>query len=259
MVREIVVILPGTRKTSRNIKANIEDLSVDIKMIPIIDVKVDYGAVGEAYEKFSSESSIDLSIFTSKTAVRIVRELIPRAWRWAKVRSVAIGPGTASLLNSLGVENVDVPSEHSSNGLIEFLKGVPNNTSITLYCSMHVNPSLEEFVRSFFNHNYIFKLYSINKLIDRVDNIVKLVKSKPSKRFLVILTSLQILRILLEDGRLQHLKNVSFSAISRRIADEAERLGFPISHNPQKCRIDEYYADLRNYLKNLLNSQPSTL
>ncbi|MCS7126596.1 MAG: uroporphyrinogen-III synthase [Aigarchaeota archaeon] len=252
MTRDLVVILPGTVSTSRNIVKSLADLEVSIKIIPILKVKIDREVVKTANRVLSQITGIEYSVFTSKTAVEIVHDLIPIAWRYARIRSVAIGPGTASLLNSLGAESIDIPIKHSSEGLIEFLKRVPSSASVALYCSSFVDQSLEDFINHVFLQKYIFKLYNISGSRKSIDQIVELVESNPSKTFLIILTSLQILRILSEDGRLRSLSNVFFSTISKRISDEAVRLKFPISHSSQIDRIDEYYVELKKYITNLL-------
>ncbi|MDW8044982.1 MAG: uroporphyrinogen-III synthase, partial [Nitrososphaerota archaeon] len=83
----------------------------------------------------------DLSIFTSKTAVKVVFDLISEAWECARSYSIAIGFGTASLLKSLGVRSVDLPSKHNSEGLIQLLKGLSYKSIVVLYCSKNVNNS----------------------------------------------------------------------------------------------------------------------
>ncbi|MCS7117135.1 MAG: hypothetical protein RMJ31_04340 [Nitrososphaerota archaeon] len=76
-------------------------------------------------------------------------------------------------------------------------------------------------------------------------------KSDNSQTYLLILTSIKIVQTLSKALDHVQLNNVIFSALSKRIASEAERLGFRISHLSDTGRIDDYYESLRGFIKSL--------
>lgn len=252
MVERIVVVFPGTPETSRNIAGYLRDLDIEIKIIPVIRVEVDWEEVERARKLFSSKIEIDLSIFTSKTAVRIVKSYIPEAWKHVEKRALAIGPGTASLLKSLEVNNVEISEKHSSIGLIEMISGKPHNTRVSLYCSKNVNKILEEFIAKNFIESQVFKLYNTIEQKKNIQKLVDLVESDSSSTFLIVVSSLQVLSILSKEEKLQLTQNIIYSAISRRIYEEAGKLNFKISHIPQTEKISEYYIILRKYIETLI-------
>lgn len=249
MHEKLIVILIGMVGTSESIIKKLKDLDVRIKLIPVIDVDVDYNEVALIRRLFSSKFKPNLSVFTSKTAVKIVFNLIPEAWECAKSHAIAIGSGTASLLKTLNVQLVDLPTKHNSEGLIQLLKIFSRNNTIALYCSKEVNPILEEFIKKNFKNSYIFKLYGINESKNGVKYVSELIKSDPSKMYLIILTSFKIVQILPKIFHNLPLHNVIFSALSERIANEAKKLGFHISHLSNSDKIDDYYKSLREYVR----------
>lgn len=253
MIMKLTVILPGTADTSRNILERISRAGVDVRVFPLIGIKIDEAAVRSASEASSSpDFRAELSVFTSKTAVKIVHRLLPRAWEQARSSSVAIGPGTAHLLRRLGSGAVHVPAVHSSAGLIELLKNLESDLPVVLYCSKDVNVSLKKFFEEHFERGLVFELYTVSALRERVEKLVDMVRSNPSEVFLIVLPSSTVLKIISEDGRLKSLSNVVFSALSERIADEAVRAGIPVSHYPKTVRIDEYYSHLLEFIRGLV-------
>ena len=254
MDRRLVVVLPGTRDTSRNIVKHLRDLDIEFMIIPVIDVEIDHAEVESARRAFSSGFTPDISVFTSKTAVKIVRKIIPDAWKYAEMRSLAIGPGTASLLKRLGAENVEAPEKHSSEGLIEFLLKIQKNSSLSLYCSKHVNLQLEEFIKESFRSFHIFKLYTIRENRENLKKLIEHVDSFPGKLFIIVLTSLKVLKVL-SDGKLLSAQNIVYSVMSRRLLSEALKLNLPIYHGFSASDVNLYYENLRSLIKKLLTSQ----
>ncbi|MCX8191645.1 MAG: uroporphyrinogen-III synthase, partial [Nitrososphaerales archaeon] len=222
-----------------------------IKVIPIVRVCIDHNEIMLARKIFQSKFKPDLSIFTSKTAVKVVFDLISEAWECARSYSIAIGFGTASLLKSLGVRSVDLPNTHNSEGLIQLLKGLSYKSIVVLYCSKNVNPILEGFIKDKFENSHIFKLYSVEESMEGLERMIKLFKSDNSQTYLLILTSIKIVQTLSKALDHVQLNNVIFSALSKRIANEAERLGFHIPHLSDTGRIDDYYESLRGFIKSL--------
>ncbi|MCF8884962.1 MAG: uroporphyrinogen-III synthase [Nitrososphaerota archaeon] len=253
MDRSIVVILPGTLDTSRNIVRYLRDLDIEIKMIPILRVKINRDEIKAAQKIFSSGFTPDVSIFTSKTAVKIVKKLIPVAWRCAKKYSIAIGPGTASLIRKLGGLEVKHPQEHSSEGLMKYLINFPESIRLAAYCSSEVNMSLENFLKEYFKDVCLWKLYTLSEETASVKEIVDLVGTSAGRTYLIVITSLKILKIISREvDLLTKYGNVFFSAISKRLAREASRLGLKINHLSSTNNIIEYYNELRQYIENLL-------
>ena len=230
MGKEVVVILPGTEDTSRNIARYLRDLDVEIRIIPLIKIRIDWGEVESARKVFSLGFAPSMSIFTSKTAVKIVKKLIPEAWRYAVEYSLAIGPGTASLLKKLGVENMKYPAEHSSKGLLELLSKMPNESSLALYCSKHVNLHLKEFIERNFESSIICRLYTILEAGKNIEQLVNLIESYPNKTFVIIITCYSILRILAKTEKFSSIRNVVYSVLGSRLLEEASRLKFHIHH-----------------------------
>ncbi|MEM3620931.1 MAG: hypothetical protein QXO45_07355, partial [Nitrososphaerota archaeon] len=74
MARKITVILPTTVETSRNIARHLKGLDIEVIIMPIIKAEIDWGEVERARNFFSSNIEVDMTVFTSKTAVEIVRE-----------------------------------------------------------------------------------------------------------------------------------------------------------------------------------------
>jgi len=254
MDRRLVVVLPGTRDTSRNIVKHLKDLDIEFMMIPVIDVEIDHAEVESARRAFSSGFTPDISVFTSKTAVKVVKKFIPEAWKHAEKRLLAIGPGTASLLKRLGAENVEVPEKHSSEGLINFLSNIMKNSSLALYCSKYVNLHLEEFIKENFDSFRIFKLYTIIEKEENLEKLIKHVKSCSGKFYIIIVTSLKILKILSEE-KLLSAQNIVYSVMSRRLLSEALKLNLPICHEFSASDLNLYYENLRSFIKKLLTSQ----
>jgi len=254
MGRRIVVVLPGTRDTSRNIIKYLRGLDVEFKVIPIIDVKIDHGEVEEAQKAFSSGFTPDVSVFTSKTAVKVVKKLIPEAWKHAEKHSLAIGPGTASLLRKLGAENVEVPKKHSSEGLIEFLSNISKNSYLALYCSKYVTLHLEEFIKEHFDSSHIFKLYTILKKGENLEKLIEHVRLCSGRLFIIVVTSLKVLKILSEE-KILSAQNIVYSVMSRRLLSEALKLNLPIYHGFSASDVNLYYENLRSLIKKLLTSQ----
>ncbi|MEM0079146.1 MAG: uroporphyrinogen-III synthase [Nitrososphaerota archaeon] len=252
MARKITVILPTTLETSRNIARYLRGLDIEVRVMPVVKVEVDWGEVERARKLFSLNIEVDLTIFTSKTAVRIVREHLPEAWKHVEKHALAIGPGTASLLESLGVKRVEIPTEHSSKGLISVLSRTINIGRLILYCSKDVNMLLEEFIKEKFRESIIFKLYSIGELSENVKKIAGLVGSDNSKIFIIIISSMRVLRSLLSKRELLDAKNVIYSVFSKRLLEEAERRGVCIHHYPETHDLKNYYLDLRRYINRLL-------
>ncbi|MEM3819516.1 MAG: uroporphyrinogen-III synthase [Nitrososphaerota archaeon] len=254
MARKITVILPTTVETSRNIARHLKGLDIEVIIMPIIKAEIDWGEVERARNFFSSNIEVDMTVFTSKTAVEIVKEHIIEAWKHVEKYALAIGPGTASLLKSLGVRKVETPVEHSSKGLINILSKTIGISQLVLYCSKDVNALLEEFIKEKFPESIIFKLYSISELSENVKKIVGLVRSDNSKNFIIILSSMRILRSLLSERELLEARNVFFSVFSKRLLEEAERRGVHIHHCPEANDLKNYYLDLREYINKLLRN-----
>lgn len=255
MGRSIVIILPGTPGTSRNIARHLRDLDVEVKIIPVVDVKIHHEEVKSACKVFSSGFTPDISIFTSKTAVKIVKRLIPEAWRYAEKYSIAIGPGTASLIRKLGGMKVEYPREHSSEGLVKYLINLPNLIKPAVYCSSEVNTLLEQFLRKHFNEFCLWKLYSLFEKAVSMKKIIELVRTRFEKTYVIVITSLKILKIISREAELlaRH-ENLFFSLISKRLVEEASRLGLRIDHSSSTNNITEYYVELKKYIKDLLQN-----
>lgn len=251
----ITVILPGTRGTSRNIAKYLGGLNVDVKMIPVIDIEIDYDEVESARKIVSSGLRPEISIFTSKTAVKIVRSLIPEAWRYAEKYSLAIGLGTYSLLRRLGAYKVELPEEQSSTGLIEFLSKMPRRCSLALYCSKHVNARLEGFIKENFDIFCINKLYTITENRGNVEKLIELVKASSEKTYLIVVTCLNILKIFSKEEELLSSRNIIYSVMSGRLLEEASRLKLPVHHSFSGTNVKLYYEDLSSYVGDLLRSK----
>ncbi len=254
MGREVVVILPGTVDTSMNIARYLSDLDIEIRIIPLIKIKIDWDEVESARKVFSLGFAPNVSVFTSKTAVKIVEKLIPEAWQYAVKHSLAIGPGTASLLKKLGVENTEHPTEHSSKGLVELLSRMSGESSLALYCSKHVSLRLKEFIEQNFESSIIFRLYTILGASKNIEQLINLIESYPMKTFVIIITCYSILRILAKTGKFSSPQNVVYSVLSSRLLEEASRLKFHIHHGFPVNSIETYYDNLRNYIRELLTS-----
>ena len=253
MDRNIVVVLPGTHDSSRNIARYLRDLDIDVKIIPVICIEVNQNEVESAYRAFYSGFTPDVSIFTSKTAVKIVKKLIPEAWRYAKRYSIAIGPGTASLIRRLGGSRVKYPQEHSSEGLIKYLINLPDSIRIAAYCSSEVNILLENFLKEYFKELYLWKLYTLSEKATSINEMVDLFKTSIGGIFLIVITSSKILRIISREAEsITKHGNVFFSVISKRLAEEASRLGLKIDHSSSTNNIIGYYDELRKYINHLL-------
>lgn len=259
MDRKIIVILPGTRDTSRNIARYLRGLDVEIKIMPVIDVKVNYDEVEQARRVFSSGFKPDISIFTSKTAVKIVKKLIPDAWKYAEKYSIAIGPGTANLLRRLGGKRIEYPEEHSSKGLIKHLADVPESITLAGYCSTDVNHLLEEFIVDYFKESYLWKLYSLSEKTVYVEKLIELVRKQIEKTFVIVVTSLKVLTVI--SGKSELLTkhgNVFFSVISRRLVEEASRLRLNVDHFSSTDNVREYYLELKRYIYDLMKEPESS-
>lgn len=254
MAREVVVILPGTLDTSRNIARYLRDLDVEIRIIPLIKIKIDWDEIESARKVYSLGFAPDVSIFTSKTAVKIVKKLIPEAWRQAVEYSIAIGPGTASLLKKLGVKIIEYPTEHSSKGLVELLSKISKSSSLALYCSKHVSLRLKEFIEQNFEPSIIFRLYTILEAGKNIEQLVNLIESYPMKTFVITITCYSILRILAKTEKFSSSQNVVYSVLGSRLLKEASRLKFHIHHGFPVNSVEMYYDNLRNYIRELLAS-----
>ncbi len=254
MDRRPVVILPGTRDTSRNIIKYLRDLDIEFKIIPIINVMIDYDEVESVRKAFSSGFTPYISLFTSKTAVKIVKKFIPEAWKNAEKYSLAIGPGTASLLRRLGVVKIEYPREHSSEGLIKYLVDLPYLTALAVYCSSQVNSQLERFVKEYFKHSYLWKLYTLSDKNKSMKKIVEFIRRDQDKMYIIVVTSLKILKVLSRENELfTKYRNVFLSVISKRLRDEAVNLGLKVDHYPSTNNITEYYIELRKYVSELIS------
>jgi len=254
MDRRVVVVLPGTRDTSKNIIKYLRDLDVEFKIIPVINVKINYDEVESARRIFSLGFTPEVSVFTSKTAVKIVKKLLPEAWKHAKKHSLAIGPGTASLLRKLGILKVEYPEKHSSEGLIKYLVDLPYSTNLVVYCSSEVSFQFEKFIKDYFKQSYLWKLYSLSEKNTSVKKIVEFIRRDQYKRYIIVVTSLKILKIISRENELftKH-KNVFLSVISKRLISEALHLGLKVDHCPSINNIREYYIELRKYISDLVS------
>lgn len=254
MDRRIVVVLPGTRDTSKNITKYLRDLDVEFKIIPIIDVKIDYDEIESARRVFLSGFTPEISVFTSKTAVKTVKKLLPEAWKHAEKHSLAIGPGTASLLKKLGIVKVEYPEEHSSEGLVKYLVDLPYSTTLVVYCSSEVNFRFERFIRDYFKQSYLWKLYSLSEKNTSMKKIVEFIGRDHYKTYIIVVTSLKILQIISRENELfTKYRNVFLSVISKRLINEALHLGLKVDHYSSINNIREYYIELRKYISDLIS------
>jgi len=255
MDRRVVIVLPGTRDTSKNIIKYLRDLDVEFKIIPVINVKINYDEVESARRAFSSGFTPEISVFTSKTAVKIVKKLLPEAWKHAEKHSLAIGPGTASLLEISGAENVEVPEMHSSEGLIKLLSKMSKNCSLALYSSKHVSQRLEEFIMESFYSFRILKLYTIVENRENVEKLIEHVRSYPENVYIIVVTCLKILEILSREKELLSAENIVYSIISKRLLSEALKIKLPVHYNFSINTVNQYYETLRSFIRRLLLSR----
>jgi uroporphyrinogen-III synthase len=202
------LIVLGTEETAQRLR----------KMLNCIDVEVfeliDTAFVPEAIESVRSclkKMKPDISVFTSKSAVKYIWELVPEAAEVAGKCSLAIGPGTAESLFKRGVKNVLIPKRNSSKGIVDFLNSF--NGSAFIYSSDRVDHSIEELCGERF---LLFKVYRLIPKVDRARDLLSVV----SDGDFILLTSASVLEALLtiKDDLLR--RNVRIAAISRRIAEK---------------------------------------
>jgi len=253
MDRRIVVILPGTRDTSKHIVKYLRDLDVEFKIIPVINVKINYDEIESARRVFSLGFNPEINVFTSKTAVKVVRKFLPEAWRHAEKHSLAIGPGTASLLRKLGIMKVEYPEEHSSKGLVKYLVDLPCSTTLAVYCSSEVDFRFERFIKDYFEQSYLWKLYSLSEKNTSMKKIIEFIIRNQHRIYIIVITSLKILQIFSRENELfTKYRNVFLSVISKRLMNEALHLGLKVDHYSSINNIREYYIQLRKYISDLI-------
>lgn len=203
------LIVLGTADTAQRIKKMLN--CIDVEVLELIDT----AAIPEAIDKVRSclrKVKPDISVFTSKSAVKYIWELVPDAAEAAKRLSLAIGPGTAESLLRRGASNVIIPEKNSSEGIVDFLNSFDGNAFI--YSSDRVNSRIEKLCNERF---FLFKIYRIIPKVDRAGNLLRIL----SDGDFILLTSASILEALLtiKDDLLK--RNVKIVAISRRIAEKA--------------------------------------
>ncbi|MGC8933056.1 MAG: uroporphyrinogen-III synthase [Candidatus Methanodesulfokora sp.] len=206
------LIVLGTAETAQRLKRMLKCL--DVEALELIDTSV----IPEAIDKVRSclkKVKPDISVFTSKSAVKYIWELVPDAAEAAKKFSLAIGPGTAESLLKRGAKNVLIPRKNSSRGIVDFLNSFNGNAFI--YSSDRVDSSIEELCGE---RLLLFKIYRIIPRVERAGDLLRIL----SDGDFILLTSTSVLEALLmiKDDLLK--RNAKIVAISRRIAEKTANM-----------------------------------
>ncbi len=151
---DLLVVFTGTEETNRRFLKLLKHFSgLSVPLIRIAPISSEI----EEFKRCVRVHKPDLLVFTSKTAVNLVKKLADLITESALM---AIGPGTADSLRRIGARSVLMPVEHTSAGLLRILSGLDRDLSVQLVSSAKVNEDLANIVEEF-REGRCFRLYDI--------------------------------------------------------------------------------------------------
>jgi len=101
----------------------------------------------------------------------------------------------------------------------------------------------------------ILKLYTIVEKRENVEKLIEHVRSYPRNVFIIVVTCLKVLKILSREEELLSAENMVYSVISKRLLSEALKLKLPVHHNFSINDLNQYYENLRSFIRELLLSR----
>ncbi len=152
-------LILGTRPTATEIAIRCRKSGILAEPVSAVELALR----DDVSRELSRVGSLDVSVFTSRTAVGIINDYAPRELKDRIVRSrcYAIGPSTSELLRSAtGVSVVKVPTRGDSEGLVELLRSEKLGR-VGLFSSVKRSNHLRDFLAH--NSSILFepKLYDL--------------------------------------------------------------------------------------------------
>ncbi len=151
---DLTVVFTGTEETNRKFLKMLKHFKgLSIPLIRIVPVCSEI----KGLEQCLRIRRTDLLVFTSKTAVNLIRELADLV---TENVLMAIGPGTADSLRRIGAKSVLIPMEHTSTGILRILSGLDRDLCVQLVSSTRIDKGLAKVVKEF-KGGRCFRLYDI--------------------------------------------------------------------------------------------------